>query len=352
MSNKTSPPASFSVRPARVAVATLLGATCLWAYWPTFETLADKWFHDPQYSHGYLVPVFAVALLWLRWKRLPAATWGFHAWGLPLLALGAALRAVAAYVYFDWLDAASLLPTLAGLFVLLGGWPALAWAWPALAFLLFMVPLPYQIETALSHPLQQLATYCSTYVLQTLGFAAVSEGNVILLGADKKIGVFEACSGLSMLMTFFALAVGLLMLVRRPWTDTLVVVASAIPIALVANVVRITVTGIALEYFGQEAAHRIFHDWAGLLMMPLALLLLAAELWLIDHLLVPVREKRVSPLDRAGPPPVAPRPKKRRGRNAVPSPLKKDPPSPRGENNPPEGRKQGPLPPFPANEAR
>src|SRR5262249_61774768 len=92
---------------------------------------------------------------------------------------------------------------LPGLVVLLAGWPALGVAWPALAFLLFVLPLPYRLEVALAHPLQRLATLASTLSLQTAGFAAFSEGNTIRMG-EVRIGVVEACSGLSMLLIFFA----------------------------------------------------------------------------------------------------------------------------------------------------
>src|SRR5207253_599308 len=95
-----------------------------------------------------------------------------------------------------------------------GGWRALHWARPSLAFLLFMIPLPYRVEVALAQPLQRVATVSSTYVLQTLGFMSFSEGNVIRLG-ETRIGVVEACSGLSMLLIFFALATAVCLVVKR-----------------------------------------------------------------------------------------------------------------------------------------
>src|SRR5205085_3020112 len=134
-------------------------------------------------------------------------------------------------------------PVLAGTCVCLGGRPALWWAWPAIAFLMFMLPLPYRAELALSHPLQSFATFCSTYSLQTLGFAAVSEGNVIILD-NTRIGVVEACNGLGMLVTFFAMTTGTVLIVRRSLIEMLVIIVSAVPIALIANVTRITGTSI------------------------------------------------------------------------------------------------------------
>src|SRR5439155_15879127 len=136
---------------------------------------------DPQYSHGYLVPLFALYLLWQRRGQVTSADLRPSCWGLPLVMGGAALHLLGAYLYFDWICGASLLPVLAGLAVCFGGRKALAWSGPAIAFLAFMLPLPYRLETALSHPLQRVATVASTYALQTLGFPAVAEGNVIVM---------------------------------------------------------------------------------------------------------------------------------------------------------------------------
>src|SRR4029077_18020581 len=107
----------------------------------------------------------------------------------------------------------------------------LGWAWPSMVFLAFMVPLPYRIETALGAPLQAIATTASTFLLQTLGFMAFAEGNVIELD-EAQIGVADACNGLSMLVTFIALSTAAALVVRRPLVDRLVLVISSIPVAL------------------------------------------------------------------------------------------------------------------------
>jgi exosortase len=279
-----------------------------WSYWPTLSAMGHRWVHDPQYSHGYLVPAFALVLLYLRRDRLAGVTPKANAWGLALIAAGALLRWYGTKIYFEWLETVSLLPILAGLVVLFGGWSALRWAWPGIAFLLFMIPLPFKVENALAFPLQRTATVCSNYVLQTIGLPALAEGNVIHLTSGD-INVIEACSGLSMLLIFCAMATAVVLVVQRPWLDKAVILLSAVPIAIIANVTRITVTGLAQEYVGPDLAHRFFHDWAGLLMMPLALALLWFELWVMAHLLL---EPQAAPLTLALNNPVLPR-RNRRG---------------------------------------
>jgi exosortase len=266
-----------------------LGGLLLWAFWPTIVELLRRWSSDPQYSHGYFIPVFALAILWLRRGKLAGARPGISAWGVGVLLLAGGLRFLAAYLYVDWLDSFALLACLAGVALFLGGVKALAWSWPAIAFLVFMIPLPYRLELFMSAPLRGLATDGSTYVLQTLGFPAFSEGNVIFLD-ETRLGVEEACSGLSMLMVFFALSVAATFFLQRPLWEKLLLVVSAVPIAIVANVARIVVTGILHETAGHELADLVFHDLAGLIMMPIALGLLILELKFLGRLMVTPRE--------------------------------------------------------------
>jgi exosortase len=280
------------------AILLVLAAGLAWAYWPVLTAMARRWQDDSRYAHGYLVPAFALVLLWMRRGRLAAAESRPSWWGVAAILAGSAIRLVGAYFYIDWLDAISLLPCLAGVALLLGGRATLAWSWPAVAFLGFMVPLPYRLEMALGWPLQRLATEASTYIMQTCGLSAIGEGNVITLESGQ-IGVVEACSGLSMMILFFAIATGVALVVRRPLLDRLLIVASALPIALISNIARITVTGLLQEAFGARLAHLVFHDLAGYLMMPLALVLLWLELTLLARLLIEVPAARQVPVGLA-----------------------------------------------------
>jgi exosortase len=283
-----------------------LAACLLWTYWPTLSTMADRWAHDAQYSHGFLVPVFAGALLWHRRALRPLALTPQY-WGLAPLVGGVAIRLLGAYGGIRAIDAFSLLPTLAGICLLLGGWPLLRWTWPAIAFLGFMLPLPFFAETALAQPLQRLATLTTTYLLQTLGQPALAEGNIIYMD-EVKLGVVAACSGLGMLMTFFALSTAVAIAIDRRLADKLVIVVSAIPIAVIANVVRITATGLVHYSWGQQAGS-VVHDVAGWLMMPLALALLWLELQYLDRLLVNKEPTAPLPMVLSGVPAALPIPR-------------------------------------------
>jgi exosortase len=261
-----------------------LGAS-LWAFWTTLGEASQRWAHDPQYSHGYLVPVFAVLLLWLRRARLDRSAVAPSWWGLPVLLAGVAARLAGTWFSLDWLEGISLLPCVAGVWLVAGGQAAWRWAWPAVLFLGFMIPLPHRVAVAAAEPLQHLATVASCFALQTIGLPAVPEGNVILLN-DARIGIVEACSGLRMLVVFFALSSGVALVIRRPMWERVAIVLSAVPIALFSNLVRITATGVLHETVSSEFANNFFHDIGGWLMMPFALALLGIELKVLARLLV------------------------------------------------------------------
>jgi exosortase len=262
----------------------LVGALA-WSYAGTIVDLAGRWANEPDYSHGFLVPVFSAYLLWTRRQKLEGIPATGSWWGLALLFCAAAMRWFSAYAFYPLIDAPSLLPCFAGVALIAGGWGALKWAWPGIVYLAFMMPLPGAVAGLLSHPLQRVATVSSTWLLQMLGVPAVSRGNVIWLTTGK-IGVVEACSGLRMLMLFLAITVGASFLIKRPLWEKVFVALSALLIAVVTNILRITVTAVLYEYVGKEWAEKVFHDLAGWLMMPAATVFLYLELFILSKLLV------------------------------------------------------------------
>lgn len=246
----------------------------------TIGHLANRWAGEPDYSHGFLVAPFAAYLLWYR-RDLATVSSGGRWLGLLLLLCCAALRLGAAYYAFPLADAAALPLCLAGSVLLMGGWSLLRWSWPAIMFLVFMIPLPGAIADRLSGPLQHVATVSATYLLQTCGVPAAAVGNVIHLSTEPPIMVVEQCSGLRMLICFIAITVGAAFVVDWGLLERLVIMLSGIPIAVGCNVLRIASTGLVQEHFGVQVAERIFHDFAGWLMMPLACGFVALELWVL-----------------------------------------------------------------------
>lgn len=266
---------------ALVAIVGVLG----FVYYPLLRYSFEQWL-KPDYSHGFLVPLFSVYLAW-KWKRWAPSD---IAWpdpkGLVVISGAAVLFLLAGVsnIGKEWLQGLSLVLSLCGATLLLGGTAALRWLWPSLAFLLFMFPLPYKIESTLGWPLQKVAAVGSEFVLQTIGYPTFREG-VTLHCKDHLLEVQNACNGLSMLLTFFTLSAGMAIVIRRPWVDKLIIVLSAVPIAILSNVVRISLTGVLYNEAGKELGDRVFHDFAGWMMMPIALAVLLLELKVLDWVL-------------------------------------------------------------------
>jgi len=241
----------------------------------------------PQYSHGYLIPIFAAVLLWIRRESFvqPPAS---HLWlGVGLMALSVLMRVVGTRFVVFTADNLSFITCILALFIVVGGLTSLRWAAAPICFLAFMYPLPGFLEDRILRPLQTFATQSSTFALQTLGVEAYRVGNKINLD-HMELGVIDQCSGLRMLTIFIALATAIAMiLTHRPMWERLVLVASAVPIAILVNVIRITITGLLYNLkVDSEIANHIFHNWAGYIMMPIALGLLFLVMQVLSRLVL------------------------------------------------------------------
>lgn len=263
----------------------VLSLVVLWTYWSTLAKAAHRWIADVQYSHGWLIPVFSLFLLYFRRDMLDAGKLKPSWWCMPFLFLALGLRAAEVRYFFNGPDALSLVPMSMATVLAVGGWHALRWAWPACAFLIFMVPLPYALHTGMSTQLQHLATTMSTFVLQLCGLPAVAEGTLIKIN-DAPISVAEACSGLGMIVTFVALSVAAVLLIKSPWWVKVGLLLGAIPVSLICNTVRISVVG-AFKYWGydHETVERI-HDAMGWVMILLGCGIIFVELYVLDHIVV------------------------------------------------------------------
>jgi exosortase len=186
------------------------------------------------------------------------------------------------------IDNATFVGCLLGCTMIVGGWPLLKWAGPPIAFLLFMFKFPSFIEHSVLLKLQQWASTFSTFTLQTIGVSAIRDGNRIqIAGLEQGLEVADACSGLRMSTIFGAMSVALAMIVNRPWWDRL-----TIPIALLTNIIRITVTALIFMMFpDSDAVHDFVHGSAGWAMMPVAMGFLWIELQLLNHISVPIEDE-------------------------------------------------------------
>jgi exosortase len=153
------------------------------------------------------------------------------------------------------------------------------------AFLFLMVPFPARVHLAISTLLQDQATAGTVHLLNLFEVAVARHGNVVhLIDSNIKIGVVEACSGLRMLTAFIIIAATLVQLVDCPRWQKAVLMLSSVVLAIVCNLLRLVVTAILYMKTDSETAERFFHDFAGLVMMPTAVVLLLVVSFVLDRL--------------------------------------------------------------------
>jgi exosortase len=222
----------------------------------------SEWWNDPNYSHGFLVPVFAGFLIWQRRAALAALQPEGNWLGLPLLLIGLAMLTLGEIGAERFLAAMSLIVVLVALVLFhLGS----AWlrrvAFP-LSYLAFMVPLPAIVFYAIAFPLQQLAAQNAAWTLEALGVPVLLDGNVLQL-ANITLGVTEACSGIRSLVSMLAVAVAWGYVTLPGFWPNAILVASVIPITVLANAGRIVTTGLIGQYVGMDYATGVFHSFSG-----------------------------------------------------------------------------------------
>ena len=244
-------------------------------YVPTYLSLARGLWRDDTYAHG---PIILAAFAWLAWRERAAldgtATRPALAAGAVALALGLLLYIGGRALALTPVEVASHIPVLGGLVLLLGGFPALRRYAFALGFLLFLIPLPGFILDAATTPLKSIVSVAVEMVLRLAGYPVERSGVVLSLG-DHQMLVADACSGLNSIFSLFAL--GLLYThLTGPCAKsrTAVLLASVLPIAIAANVLRVTALVLITVHLGEEAAQGFLHGFAGLLVFVAALAML------------------------------------------------------------------------------
>lgn len=243
------------------------------AYLPVLRKLVYDWGHDDNYSHGFLIVPIALYLIWERREQLAAATPAPSIVGL-LIAIASLLVLVAGELGSElFLMRVSLIGVLVGTVLFVYGWEHLRVAWFPLAFLLLMIPIPAIIFNQIAFPLQLVASRFGETVLQLWNIPVLREGNVITL-PNTQLQVAEACSGIRSLISLLTLGI-----VYGYFTDSRLsvrgaIALGAIPVAILANGLRVAGTGIAAYYYGQEAAEGFFHEFSGWVVFVLSLVMM------------------------------------------------------------------------------
>jgi exosortase len=248
------------------------GALLLVSYAPVLWRLVRQWDADPDMGHGFFVPLVAGFIVWQKRTELLALKPSPNWWGLALVIYGGLQLYIATLGAELFLARSAFVISIIGIVLLLGG---VQWI-RALAFplflLFFMIPIPTVVYNSITFPLQLLASRVSTQALDWMQIPVLREGNVLEL-AQQKLSVVEACSGIRSLLslTFLSLVYGYFF-ERKIWMR-IVLFFATIPIAIVANASRVTLTGVLTEY-KPELAEGFFHTASGWVIFMVALAIL------------------------------------------------------------------------------
>lgn len=241
---------------------------------PTLRWLANEWWSNDYYSHGILVPLVSV---FFAWRLLPRLERRPSNLGLFLLIAALVVYLVALFERAYFIAALGMILLFAGaIWYLLGTKALKSLAFP-LAFLVFMVPLPF-IEAS-SLPLSLLTGQLSTSVMQALGMdITVNGASVTLPNANLVVGA--QCSGLRSIVALFTLVAVFAYIVDGPWYSKVLLALSAIPIAILGNIFRVSTLLWVADRWGVDAGFTYYHDYSGIFffLFALACLILLAQL--------------------------------------------------------------------------
>jgi exosortase len=267
------------------ALALVLGALLV-VYWPVITSLVEAWSTDDNYSHGFFIVPLALYFAWERRSAIAAASirpsWlGAAMVGVSLLLLIGGLLGAELF-----LTRISLLGAIAGAVLFLFGWPMMRVLLFPLAFMLLMIPLPAIVFNKIAFPLQLLASNVGESAISWLDIPILREGNVLIL-ANAKLEVAEACSGIRSLVSLFTLGIVFGYFVDHRWWVRSVIALSAIPVAILANGLRVASAGVAAHNFGMAGVEGLFHEFSGWVVFVLAFLMMFALQRLLHRLLPP-----------------------------------------------------------------
>lgn len=239
---------------------------------PSYVMLAERVWSSDEQGHG---PIILGVTLWLAWQRRQALIdlpeQPAHVAGWLSILIGFVAYAVGRSQYVDTLEILAHLPMLGGVLLLTKGWKGLRWGGFLLFFLLFMVPLPGVLVQSLTTPLKIAVSIAAEWVMRLFDYPVARTGVILYVGQYQLL-VADACAGLNSMFTLEAL--GLLYMNMMNYTSVkrnATLATLVIPIAFMANVIRVIILVLVTHHFGDAAGQGFVHSFAGMLLFGVAL---------------------------------------------------------------------------------
>ena len=252
-------------------------------YWKTLYGMVMDWYVDENYSHGFLIPLISGYLLWQRKDVIKNVTLSPSNTGLPIVLMGLAVYLVGNVAGESFTMRISMLVVLMG--TILFGYGITLFKTVSFPFfyLIFMIPLPYIFYDSIAFPLKLLVSKYSVGFLKIIGIPVLREGNVIQL-VNTTLEVADACSGIRSIISLLALSMALAYFTQKGWIKKWILVLLAIPIAIFANSIRVIGTGILANRYGAGVAEGFFHEFAGLVIFGVAMVMLIFSAFILGRL--------------------------------------------------------------------
>ncbi|MBU1568763.1 MAG: exosortase/archaeosortase family protein [Proteobacteria bacterium] len=259
----------------------LLGAL-LALYLPFLQKLVTDWGTNDDYSHGYFIPFLTIYFIYSMRTELREIAIKPNSFGIVVITAGLAQLIIAKIGSEFFLQRTSFIIVLLGLVLFFLGWQYFKKLFVPIGYLIFMVPLPAIVWNKIAFPMQLFASAVTEKVVYSLGIPIYREGNILHL-AQTTLEVVAACSGLRSLVTMFALSAALALLSTLSGPKKVILFISAVPIAIFANICRLSFTALLATRMGSDAAQGFLHEFSGIMVFLLGLSLLVAVNWLLGR---------------------------------------------------------------------
>jgi exosortase len=270
--------------------------------WWQFVKLVQSWLSDPNWTHGFIIPLFSLYLLYVWRDEIARAPRKVCLWGLPVI-LAALLMLIAGFepLKNDWIKQLSMPLLIWGVVLYLAGWKTAKITAVPIFFLVFALPLPGYYYERIALPLQNLAAKMSGGVLAAVGVEVEVTASYMRIvsqnGVEHDLQVAEACSGVRSMMAFFALGVALAYIEERPMWQRVTMVVAALPITVICNILRVTMTSAMFVIDKPELGKDFMHTFTGMLLLIPAMLLLFGLGKLLQAMVVEEEDEETSDTD-------------------------------------------------------
>ncbi len=251
-----------------------MGILVLALYFSVIVELIHDWIIDENYSHGFLIPLVSAFFIWRERDRLRTRQRKSNGIGLAILILGLLLFIVASIGAEFFTQRFSLLLVIGGLLLYLGGRKITGDLLFPLLYLVFMIPVPYVFYYSVSFPLELLASRLTTAAVSSIGIPIIREGNILHL-QNTTLQVVDACSGLRSLLSLSALSAALAYATQRTLVKGIILFLAAVPVAIGANILRLSLTAILASLYGERVAQGFLHQFSGVAVFAFAVVSLS-----------------------------------------------------------------------------